>query len=140
MSRRLQFLSALGIALACLLSPIPASAWGNNANKLIVNRAIETLPPESDSSSTSNDATRPGDSPLLEDNIDTFWQAGEGFAIFTVNPTAPRVDKAVLKRLGDAPFTDDDRNLTALLSKAYDMVDATINSAAPTWLVSDRSQ
>ena len=103
-------------------------------------KRIETLPPESDSSSTSNDTTRSDDGPMLEDNLDTFWQAGEGLAIFNVNPTAPRIDKAVLRRLGDAPFTDDDRNLTALLSKAYDMVDATINSAAPTWLVSDRSQ
>jgi uncharacterized Zn finger protein len=103
-------------------------------------KRIETLPPESATSSTSNDTSRPDDGPMLEDNLDTFWQAGEGLAIFNVNPTAPRIDKAVLKRLGDAPFTDDDRNLTALLSKAYDMVDATINSAAPTWLVSDRSQ
>jgi uncharacterized Zn finger protein len=103
-------------------------------------KRIETLPPESASSSTSHDTSRPDDVPMLEDNLDTFWQAGEGLAIFTVNPTAPRIDKAVLKRLGDAPFTNDDRNLTALLSKAYDMVDATINTASPTWLVSDRSQ
>ena len=57
-----------------------------------------------------------------------------------VNPAAPRVDKAILKMLGDAPFTVDNRNLTALLSKAYDMVDGSINAAAPTWLVSDQSQ
>jgi hypothetical protein len=37
---------AAGIALAFLLSPALALAWGDNANKLIVNRAIETLPPE----------------------------------------------------------------------------------------------
>ena len=100
-------------------------------------KRIETLPPESISSST--DITGDDTSPLLEDNLDTFWQAGEGLANFTVNPMAPRVDKAILKRLGDAPFTGDDRNLTALLSKAYDMVDAAINTAEPTWLVSDRS-
>jgi hypothetical protein len=46
MSRRFQVFSALGIALAVLLLPISASAWGNNANKLIVNRAIDTLPAE----------------------------------------------------------------------------------------------
>ncbi len=100
-------------------------------------KRIETLPPESASSST--DRTAADTSPLLEDNLDTFWQAGEGLAVFTINPTAPRVDKAILKRLGDAPFTGDERNLTALLSKAYDMVDGSINAAAPTWLVSDRS-
>jgi uncharacterized Zn finger protein len=103
-------------------------------------KRVETLPPESASSSTSDAATRADNSPILEDNLDTFWQAGEGLETFTVNPTAPRVDKAILKRLGDAPFTDDDRNLTALLSKAYDMVDGSINTAAPTWLVSDRAQ
>ena len=77
---------------------------------------------------------------LLEGNLNTFWQAGEGLAVFTVNPTAPHIDKAVLKRLGDAPFTGDDKNLTALLAKVYDMVDGSISSAAPTWLVSDRSK
>ncbi len=40
-----------------------------------------------------------------------------------MNPTAPEIDKAVLKRLGDAPFTIDGRNLAALLAKAYDSVD-----------------
>jgi uncharacterized Zn finger protein len=103
-------------------------------------KRIETLPPESAATSITNDTTRSDDGPMLEDKLDTFWQAGEGLAIFTVNPTAPRIDKAVLKRLGDAPFTGDDSNLTALLSKAYDMVDATINSAEPTWLVTDRSK
>jgi uncharacterized Zn finger protein len=100
-------------------------------------KRIETLPPES---STSDATTQADTSPMLEDNLDTFWQAGEGLATFTVNPTAPRVDKAILKRLGDAPFTGDDRNLTALLSKAYDMVDSSINTAAPTWLVTDQSR
>mgnify|MGYP001441070937 CR=1 FL=1 len=100
-------------------------------------KRIETLPPES--ASSSNDRTGADTSPLLEDNLDTFWQAGEGLAIFTINPTAPRVDKAILKRLGDAPFTGDEKNLAALLSRAYDMVDDSINAAAPTWLVSDRS-
>lgn len=33
-------------ALVILLYPHQARAWGNNANKLIVNRAIETLPPD----------------------------------------------------------------------------------------------
>ena len=103
-------------------------------------KRIETLPPESASSPTSDDAAGAGTTSLLEDNLDTFWQAGEGLAVFAVNPTAPSIDKAILKRLGDAPFTIDDRNITALLSKAYDMVDAATNTAAPTWLISDRSQ
>ncbi len=103
-------------------------------------KRIETLPPESASSSTSDDAARADTTPLLEDTLDTFWQAGEGLAVFAVNPTAPRIDKAILKRLGDAPFTIDDRNITAILSKAYDMVDAPFKTSTPTWLVSDRPQ
>ena len=103
-------------------------------------KRIETLPPESASSSTSDDAAGADTTSLLEDTLDTFWQAGEGLAVFAVNPTAPRIDKAVLKRLGDAPFAIDDRNITALLSKAYDMVDAQFKTGTPTWLVSDKSQ
>src|SRR5580765_1891782 len=44
MSRRFRIVFALGIALALSLSPAPLLAWGNNANKLVVNRAVDTLP------------------------------------------------------------------------------------------------
>src|SRR5437868_7380685 len=56
---------------------------------------------------------------LLEEKLDTFWLAGEALETFAVNPTATRIDKAVLKRLGDAPFAIEGHNLTALLSRAY---------------------
>jgi len=46
MFRRLQTLILVCIAAGMLLSPVSTSAWGNNANKLIVNRAIDTLPPD----------------------------------------------------------------------------------------------
>jgi len=46
MFRRLQTLILVCIVAASLLSPVSTSAWGNNANKLIVNRAIDTLPPD----------------------------------------------------------------------------------------------
>jgi hypothetical protein len=42
MSRRLRFRFALALTIA--LSPSPAYAWGNGANRLVVNRAVETLP------------------------------------------------------------------------------------------------
>ncbi len=58
----------------------------------------------------------------LEDMLDTFWQAGNGLERFIVNPEAPAVQKAVLKRLGDAPFDVGGKNLTLLLGKAYDVV------------------
>ncbi|HKV57512.1 MAG TPA: SWIM zinc finger family protein [Ktedonobacteraceae bacterium] len=102
-------------------------------------KRIETLPPESVTSSTKDAAIVSDNSPLLEDSLDTFWQAGEGLAVFAVNPTAPGIDKAILKRLGEAPFSIDERNITAILAKAYDMVDASFSTDAPTWLVSDRS-
>lgn len=34
------------LAAVALFHPVPALAWGANADKLIVNRAIETLPPD----------------------------------------------------------------------------------------------
>jgi len=44
MFRRFQTFIPAGIAFAFLFLPISTFAWGNNANKLIVNRAIDTLP------------------------------------------------------------------------------------------------
>ncbi|MGH2496701.1 MAG: SWIM zinc finger family protein [Ktedonobacteraceae bacterium] len=101
-------------------------------------KRIETLPSESVSSAANTTIEQPDNSPLLEDSLDTFWQAGEGLAVFAVNPAAPGIDKAILKRLSDAPFTIDDRNITAILARAYDMIDASFSTDAPTWLVSDR--
>jgi len=46
MSRRFQILSLFGIACASAIFPSAVFPWGNNANKLIVNRAIDTLPPD----------------------------------------------------------------------------------------------
>src|SRR5215469_18171708 len=37
---------AFATALLSLLVPSPAGAWGSNANRLVVNRAIDTLPQE----------------------------------------------------------------------------------------------
>ncbi len=85
-------------------------------------KRTETLPAESTLSSAESDAAEaiiP-----LEDHLDMFWQAGEELETFTVNPAAPRIDKAVLKRLGDAPFMIEGQNMVSLLSRAYDMVDA----------------
>ncbi len=62
----------------------------------------------------------------LEDTLATFWNAGEKLATFQVHPGQPDVPRAVLKRLGDAPFAIGKRNITGLLTGAYDAVDATI--------------
>ncbi len=86
-------------------------------------KRTQTLPAESASPSESDGASEADNSTLLEEKLETFWLAGEGLEAFRVNPTAPEIDKAILKRLGDAPFAIDGRNLAALLSKAYDSVD-----------------
>ncbi len=83
-----------------------------------------SMPAESTSPSPDADDSTPAENALsLEDHLDTFWQAGEALDSFTVNPTASRVDKAILKRLGDAPFTVAGQNISSLLAKAYDTVD-----------------
>ncbi|GAC1694283.1 MAG: SWIM zinc finger family protein [Ktedonobacteraceae bacterium] len=62
----------------------------------------------------------------LEDVLSTFWVAGEALDTFVVNPGAPDVDNAVLKRLGDAPFVVEGKNVAKVLEKAY----AAVHSAA----------
>jgi uncharacterized Zn finger protein len=89
-------------------------------------KRAQTLPAEGVSLAESDGAGNTDNSILLEENLDTFWQAGEGLQAFRVNPTRPEIDKAILKRLGDAPFAADGRNLVALLAKAYDVVDNAI--------------
>jgi uncharacterized Zn finger protein len=79
--------------------------------------AGEAIPSASEASVAAEESL------TLENYLDTFWQAGEALNTFAMSPSAPDVDKAVLKRLGQAPFSVSGQNLTALLSKAYDVVD-----------------
>lgn len=58
----------------------------------------------------------------LEDMLNTFWQAGDALDTFVVKPGQPDVDNALLKRLGDAPFTVEGKNVVKALEKAYDAV------------------
>jgi uncharacterized Zn finger protein len=85
--------------------------------------AIESVlvPAEDDSSTVTQTPL-----PLLEEKLDSFWQAGEAMDTFTIKPGTPEVDKAILKRLGAAPFTVGKENVAALLAKAYDAVDAAV--------------
>ena len=86
-------------------------------------KRAQTLPAEGASTAESDDVGEADNSPLLEEKLDTFWRADEGLLAFRVNPSRPEIDKAILKRLGDASFTVDGRNLTTLLARAYDVVD-----------------
>ena len=55
----------------------------------------------------------------LEERLDRYWQKGSELDQLEINPTAPEVQNAVLKRLGDSPFFIGDSNMATLLSKAY---------------------
>ncbi len=58
----------------------------------------------------------------LEDMLNSFWQAGDALETFAVNPGSPDVNNALLKRLGDAPFTVEGKSVAKVLEKAYDVV------------------
>lgn len=57
----------------------------------------------------------------LEECLDCFWQKGSRLDSLEMNPIGPKVENAVLKRLGDASFTIGHANLAVLLAKAYDI-------------------
>jgi uncharacterized Zn finger protein len=86
-------------------------------------KRAETMPKESVVPPISHAPTKRDETPLLEEDATTFWQPGEALHTFTINPTAPRVERAILKRLGDAPFALDNENLRAVLERVYDAVD-----------------
>ena len=88
-------------------------------------KRAETLPLEASPASTTEQAGKTEDAPMLAENLSTFWLAGEALATFTVRPVAPAVEKALLKRLGAAPLNVGGQNIASLLGKAYDVVDAT---------------
>jgi uncharacterized Zn finger protein len=100
--------------------------------EILREKRAETLAAESSSLSAGGDGLIEADTalPLLEENLDAFWQAGEALDTFTVKPGAPEVDKAILKRLGEAPFAVGNQNIAALLAKAYDAVDAAVRKEA----------
>lgn len=56
----------------------------------------------------------------LEESLNCFWQKGGQLDSLEIDPRGPKVENAVLKRLGDAPFTIlQHANFAVLLSKAY---------------------
>lgn len=86
-------------------------------------KRAESLPSESTGDTVAGEEDTAGGTLLrLEDSLDVFWQAGEGLDEFVVTPQIPKVEKAVLKRLGDGPFSVGGQNITDLLGKAYDGV------------------
>ncbi len=87
-------------------------------------RRVETLPVQSVMVEEGSEVVIPGSGALPVEDSATFWEAGERLRSFSIDPTAPHVEKALLKRLGDAPFTVYNQNLSVLLARVYDIVDA----------------
>jgi len=87
--------------------------------EILREKRAQTLPEEEASTLIEADLSPKGTAVPLEECLDTFWQAGEALDSFTVNPTLPEVDNAILKRLGSAPFTVGKHNVASLLAKAY---------------------
>jgi len=77
---------------------------------------------EVQTTSTTAEEIAPAELLRLEDALSTFWQAGDGLEEFTVRPRPPEVEKAILKRLGTAPFMVGKENLTHALGRVYDVV------------------
>ena len=80
----------------------------------------QTLPEEGASRTVETEfSEEDSDVRTLEECLDTFWEASGTLNSFIVNPSPPEVENAILKRLGDAPFTIGKHNVAALLGKAY---------------------
>jgi uncharacterized Zn finger protein len=62
----------------------------------------------------------------LEDHLDTFWQTSIDLDTFIVKPRLPDIGKAVLKRLGPSPLKIGQQNVTDILFRAYDSVQASV--------------
>lgn len=81
-------------------------------------RSAEAVEEADGISRSSQDARE--ESRALEECLECYWQSGGELDLLEVNPRAPDVEGAVLKRLGQAPFYIAGVNLAALLPKAYE--------------------
>lgn len=66
-----------------------------------------------------------------EGRLDKFWEFGDGMELVGPRPRPPEVANAILKRLGDAPFSIGDSNLASFLPRAYEFAGrAALDTAA----------
>lgn len=68
----------------------------------------------------------------LEFQPESFWLAGDMLDTFAINPATPHIDKAILKRLGDAPYEVEGGSISRLLGGVYDAVDEDVKHTAKT--------
>ncbi len=80
----------------------------------------------------TNEEMEAEDNLPLQFSPESFWLAGDALDTFAINPDAPRIDKAILKRLGDAPYEVEGASLARILGRVYDAVDADTQRAAKT--------
>lgn len=78
-----------------------------------------TLPKKVTASSLGTDFTQDDNVIPLEKCLNTLWYAGEALSSFTVSPSPPEVDNAILKTLGESPFKIGNHDIASLLRKAY---------------------
>ncbi len=55
----------------------------------------------------------------LEECLEKFWEAGAELVSFSSNPSLPEVEFALLKRLGKAPFSIKQKNISVSFEKMY---------------------
>jgi uncharacterized Zn finger protein len=91
-------------------------------------RRLATLPVVNAAPADNEAVQEIASGPLLAENLETFWQASEGLETFALHPGAARVEKAVLKRLGDAPFGIAAQSVVTILGRAYDAVDVALQA------------
>lgn len=99
---RVYFPLTCAALLLSLLAPLQARAWGSSANKLVVNRAIETLPPD----------------------IRPFFESSRGFLLLHVSDPSTEKTPAerskqflILEKYGRFPFEALPREYKAAVAK-----------------------
>jgi hypothetical protein len=97
-------LFAMGVALLCLLVPSHALAWGNNAQRLVLNKAVDTLPYEIRSFFDNNRAG------LLRHVTDPFDAIAK-------NPSERHNHYLALEKYGRFPFENLPRSYKAAVEK-----------------------
>lgn len=118
-------LGLLVCAFCLALFPGQSWAWGQNANKLVVNRAIETLPPDIRY--------------FFENNRDFLLQhANDPLDTLQKNPLEKRNQFLYLDRYGRFPFDEIPRNYKAALAK-YGRAKLEANGLLP-WQIGVYSQ
>ncbi|MCL4326381.1 MAG: SWIM zinc finger family protein [Candidatus Thermoplasmatota archaeon] len=61
------------------------------------------------------------DKPLKE-LVDVFWGYGNELEQFSVDPTPPEIDNAILKRMGKSPFTVNKKDLSEIFAEMYTLI------------------